>query len=147
MDSRHRQLADKRSKKGLGGEGSELPPVGDRYSKSGLQIFIGEKSQEFYKFSHESDKLRKGAITLAARQYIETILRIWKRTSENNCLSESNAVVDSLEKQNCERKCKDYGEKFRHTSHRRGFIRSVGHAIEIPKSTSLNFEKKEIYMK
>ncbi|GFS63110.1 hypothetical protein TNIN_10631 [Trichonephila inaurata madagascariensis] len=95
----------------------------------------------------ESDKLHKGAITLAARQYIKTIPRIWKRTSENNCLSESNAAVDSLKKQNCERKCKDYGEKFRHTSLRRGFIKSVGDATEIPKSTSLKFEKKEISIK
>lgn len=104
---------------------------------------------QFLMHQKKNEKLQKGAITLAAKQFKcnrMTISRIWKRASENNCQGESYANVDSLKKQNCGRKCKDYGEKLEKLRHiplsRRGTIRSAAHAIEVPKSTLFRILKK-----
>lgn len=85
---------------------------------------------QFLMHQKKKEKLQKGAVTLAAKQFKcnrMTISRIWKRASENNCQGESYANVDSLKKkQNCGRKCKDYGEKLEKLRHiplsRRGTI-------------------------
>lgn len=104
---------------------------------------------QFLILHKKNEKLQKGAIALAAKQFKcnrMTISRIWKRASENNFQGESYGNVDSLKKQNCGRKCKDYGEqleKLRDIPHsRRGTLRSAAHAIGVPKSTLFRILKK-----
>ena len=111
-----------------------------------VQFLMHQKKNE----KLQKDENQKVKITLTAKQFKcnrMTISRIWKRASENNCQGESYINVDSLKKQNCERKCKDYGEKLEKLRHiplsRRGTIRSAAHAIEVPKSTLFRILKEK----